>query len=164
MKLYFFYGPPAVGKLTIAQEVAKQTGVPLFDNHAIINPVYRIFGWEHPERKRLVDEIRLEIFRTAAMSGISLITTFGGGGEKYNAYIQQVIAEVEGSGGEVVFVRFMAPKEVLYDRAKEPSRAEYKSMMPPERHRQGLAEVPDMMARALVGEHLEIETLGMQRK
>lgn len=158
MKLIFLYGPPAVGKLTVATKLAELTGLPLFDNHSIINPIYKIFGWDHPDRRRLIDEFRLEILSTAAKSGISLITTYGGGGETYNPHIQKVICAVQEHGGEVIFVHLIAPKEVLYARVSEPSRAEYKSMMTPKIHKQRLEEVPDMMALALVGPHLEIDT------
>ena len=34
MKALFLYGPPAVGKLTIAQALAAKTDYKLFDNHA----------------------------------------------------------------------------------------------------------------------------------
>lgn len=158
MRLFFLYGPPAVGKLTIANEIVKITGLPLVDNHSIINPVFRVFGWDHPERKRLVDEFRLELFKSAAKADISLITTFGGGGETYDSYIKKVIAAVSESGGQVIFVHLTAPKEVLMSRVNQPSRAEYKNMMTPEIHKKRLEEVPDMMARALVGAHLEIDT------
>jgi len=33
MKLVFIYGPPAVGKLTVANALAKVTGFKVFHNH-----------------------------------------------------------------------------------------------------------------------------------
>src|SRR5690349_15125109 len=119
MRLIFLYGPPAVGKLTVGKELAKRLDLPLVDNHSIVNPIARVFGWGHPEQKRLADAFRLELFRSAAREGKSLITTFGGGGEYYNAFIQATLQAVENEGGHVVFVRLIAPKETLTGRVAD---------------------------------------------
>ena len=37
MKLIFIYGPPAVGKLTVARELARIAAFAVFDDHPAIN-------------------------------------------------------------------------------------------------------------------------------
>ena len=37
MKLIFIYGAPAAGKLTVANEIARQTGFKVFHNHLSID-------------------------------------------------------------------------------------------------------------------------------
>ncbi len=44
MKLVFIFGPAAVGKMTVGQELAKITGLRLMHNHVVIEPVLEVFG------------------------------------------------------------------------------------------------------------------------
>lgn len=44
MKLVLLIGNGAVGKMTVGQELMKQTGLRLFHNHMTIEPVLEIFG------------------------------------------------------------------------------------------------------------------------
>ena len=44
MKLVVICGSGAVGKMTVGQELMKQTGLRLFHNHMMIEPVIEIFG------------------------------------------------------------------------------------------------------------------------
>ena len=37
MDFVFLYGAPAVGKLTVGRELARLTGVRLFDNHLVVD-------------------------------------------------------------------------------------------------------------------------------
>lgn len=45
MQLIFIYGPPAVGKLSVANALAKLTGYRVFHNHLTIDLVRSIFDW-----------------------------------------------------------------------------------------------------------------------
>jgi replication-associated recombination protein RarA len=45
MKLLFLYGPPAVGKLTVAREVSALTGYRLFHNHLTVNLTLAVFDF-----------------------------------------------------------------------------------------------------------------------
>ncbi len=152
------YGPPAVGKLTVAKALEHLTNIPLVDVHSLMNPLAKVFGWDHPERERLGRVFRLEFFQAAARAGKSLITTFGGGGVYYDDFIQDARRIVEAEGGRVLFVRLHAPTEVLFERVRHGSRASHAKMQSIEVLQDKLERTPDMCARALVGEHLEIDT------
>ena len=43
MKLVIIFGPHAVGKMTVGQELAKRTGLKLFHNHMTIEVVSDLF-------------------------------------------------------------------------------------------------------------------------
>ena len=43
MNLVFIYGPPGVGKLSVARELARATGYKLFDNHVSIACAESVF-------------------------------------------------------------------------------------------------------------------------
>jgi hypothetical protein len=69
------YGPPAVGKLTVAKEVARLTGMKLFDNHATVNAVAPIFGFSNDTYYKLLRLMRSAIVEEAARANISLVST-----------------------------------------------------------------------------------------
>ena len=45
MKLIALYGPPGVGKLTIARVLAKTTGYKVLHNHLTIELLCALFDW-----------------------------------------------------------------------------------------------------------------------
>src|SRR3989339_543972 len=129
MKLIFVYGPPAVGKLTVAKALATKTNFKLVDNHTLVNPIAYVFGWDNPERSRLADLFRTEFFKSAAKENISLITTSGGGGQSFKDFHDRIINAVTSEGGEVIFVRLTASIETLFERVRNDSRASHKKIV-----------------------------------
>src|SRR3989338_7426258 len=66
MDLIFLYGAPAVGKLTIAKELEKITGYPLFHNH-LVAPVSKLFfQMDSVHAIELRNKIRLDVFEITA--------------------------------------------------------------------------------------------------
>ena len=63
MKLVLLVGNGAVGKMTVGQELMKQTGLRLFHNHMTIEPVLEIFGEFHTNA---ILQMREVIFREFA--------------------------------------------------------------------------------------------------
>ncbi|MBX9890487.1 MAG: AAA family ATPase [Amoebophilaceae bacterium] len=65
-KNYFLIilGPPAVGKMTIGQEIAKETGFVLFHNHLVIEALLPLFEFKSDSFKMLQAEFRTRIFET----------------------------------------------------------------------------------------------------
>ena len=51
MSLIVIIGPPAVGKMTVAYELAKLTGHKVFHNHMAIEPALEFFEYGSPEFK-----------------------------------------------------------------------------------------------------------------
>lgn len=68
MKLVIIFGPHAVGKMTVGQELAKITGLKLFHNHMTIDLVSDLFENIPGERSRLIELFRKEIFEAFAKS------------------------------------------------------------------------------------------------
>ncbi len=62
MKFILIFGPQAVGKMTVGQELAKVTDLKLFHNHMTIDLVSHFFDYGSDEGKRLVGFFRQEIF------------------------------------------------------------------------------------------------------
>jgi hypothetical protein len=77
MKFIIIFGPPAVGKMTVGNELAKLTGLKLFHNHMTIDLVLNFFEFGEPKFRKLVSEFRLRIFEEVASSDLpGLIFTF----------------------------------------------------------------------------------------
>lgn len=75
MKLILLFGPPAVGKLTVAKELAKLTSFTLFHNHIVLNAVTEIFDFNTDARRRLESEFRQRIVEEATLLNKDLIMT-----------------------------------------------------------------------------------------
>ena len=77
MKFIVIFGPPAVGKMSVGQELAKLTGFKLFHNHMTIELVLNFFDYGDPPFQRLVSEFRRRVFEEVAASDLpGLIFTF----------------------------------------------------------------------------------------
>ncbi|MBI1742067.1 AAA family ATPase [Candidatus Acetothermia bacterium] len=126
MKLIFLYGPPAAGKLTVAQELAKLTGYKVFHNHLTIDLVGSIFEWGTRIFWQLVGKYRLELIEAAARERIpGLIFTFVYAKTSDDRFIKKIIRRVETHGGEVLFVQLCCRSTVLFRRLKKPSRNKF---------------------------------------
>lgn len=68
MNLILLTGPPAVGKMTVGQELSKQLGYPLFHNHHSIELTLDMFRWGTPEFKAINSGIRELVFDTVVKS------------------------------------------------------------------------------------------------
>lgn len=71
------FGPPAAGKMTIGQELAKRTNLILFHNHVLIEPLLTIFDFKDPHFRKLIHSFRNQIFEEVSQSSLKgIIFTF----------------------------------------------------------------------------------------
>ena len=122
MKLLFIYGSPAVGKLTVANEIAARTQFKVFHNHLSIDAVEPIFDYGTKPFGRLVSLIRVETVREAARENVDLIYTFCYAKDLDDAHVKKITEVTEENGGEVCFVLLKADREALNRRVTEESR------------------------------------------
>lgn len=66
-KFVFIFGPQAVGKMSVGQELAKETGLKLFHNHMTIDLLEPLFGFS-TEMWKLTHLFRQEIFKSFSKS------------------------------------------------------------------------------------------------
>ena len=125
MKLLFLYGSPAVGKLTVANEIARKTDFKVFHNHLSIDCVEPVFEFGTKPFWRLVELIRFEIVAEAARVGQNLVYTFCYAKDKDDLHVDRMLEVVEGNGGEVHFVLLTAKKSEVEKRVLEESRRKF---------------------------------------
>jgi RNase adaptor protein for sRNA GlmZ degradation len=125
MKLIFLYGAPAVGKLTVAHELAKLTGFRVFHNHLTIDCIEPVFDFGTPSFFKLINLIRLETVAEAARADIDLIYTFCYAKDSDDAHVADFTETVETNGGEICFVLLTCDRGELERRVLEESRKRY---------------------------------------
>jgi AAA+ superfamily predicted ATPase len=129
MKVIFMYGPPAVGKLTVAEIVSKKTNIPLFHNHISRDLVKDIYGDKLGEHYDLVDKIRTDVLSYCATNNTDLIFTFVYGGSEDDQVLKSYIDTIELNGGEIKFVELTANREDLLNRVDNESRKRFKKLL-----------------------------------
>ncbi|MFC4353975.1 AAA family ATPase [Chryseomicrobium palamuruense] len=129
MKLVLLFGPQAVGKMTVGQELAKITELKLFHNHMTIDLVSNFFDYSTKRGQGLVNSFRQQIFEEVAKSDLEgLIFTFVWRFDKdidWN-YVENVVGIFEAEGADVYHVELEADLEERLARNVTPNRLEHK--------------------------------------
>jgi len=126
MNLIFIYGPPAVGKLTVAKELSKITGYRIFHNHLTQDLAGEIYPEFNSVRLDLVNSIRLDVFDYASKNNTDLIFTFVySSGCDDRLFVKEVIDTIANGGGNIHFVQLSAEKAILLNRVADDSRKEF---------------------------------------
>lgn len=126
MQLIVLYGAPGVGKLTVAQELAKLTGYKVLHNHLTVDLVTALFPFGSEQQTRLTTEFRLTMIHEAALAGIpGVIFTMVYGAGSDDAHFKDIIDTTESAGGTVVPVLLVCAIDTLRKRLGDESRAKY---------------------------------------
>lgn len=126
MNLIILYGPPAVGKLSVATELSKMTGYKLLHNHLAIDFVESIFNRSDKEFWKLIDEYRLDIIKKAAKNNIQgiILTTVNIKGTD-DEFIKKLIKIMDDNSGKALFVHLISDINEIKKRLTAPSREQF---------------------------------------
>jgi chloramphenicol 3-O-phosphotransferase len=133
--LVYLYGPPAAGKLTIAEKLRDITGYRLFHNHLTVNAIRPVFDFGTKPFAEAIHRLRLDVFETAARHGIDLIFTNNSAWPGRNAranfveFSEKAAGFVDAAGGRTVFAWISAPLEVLEERVASESRRAHEKLV-----------------------------------
>lgn len=125
MKLVIITGPHAVGKMTVGQALAAQTGLKLFHNHMSIEGICDIFERMPQQRWYLTNLIRDEVFKAFAPSDeYGMIFTFMWAYDfqddwDYLAHVEEIFAPYH---TQVYYVELEADHDVRIERNKTENR------------------------------------------
>ena len=137
--LVYLYGPPAVGKLTVATALARRTRFRLFHNHLTVNALREVFEFGSDAFTAVLQRTRLDVFETAAANGIDLIFTNNSvwagpdGRDRFAEFADRARQRTESGGGRAVFVQLVAPIDVLDARVDSESRQQHGKLVDPAR-------------------------------
>lgn len=143
MKLIFIYGPPAAGKLTVAEKLSEATGIAVFHNHHSRDLVKDIYGDDLMQHYGLVDTIQFDVLEYCAQHDTDLIFTYVYGGPDDDGNVKDFTKKIESNGGTVHFVELMADQEDLVDRVDNASRKRFKKLT----DKQIMTELTEDMSR-----------------
>jgi len=125
MKLVFIWGGPASGKLTIARELERLTGLPVFHNHLVVDALLERLPFGAPEFVRLREAMWMAGFETAISAGQSLIFTFQPEPTVEPGFAGRVVDLVSAGGGEARFARILVSQDEQERRIANDSRREF---------------------------------------
>lgn len=128
MKFVLIFGPQAVGKMTVGQELEKITELKLFHNHMTIELLEPFFGFS-PEMWRLSTLFRTEIFKAVAESKQKgLIFTYVWAFDQQDDwdYVNNICEIFESKEASIYFVELEANLDERVERNKSPHRLEHK--------------------------------------
>ena len=136
MKLVFIHGPPAVGKLTVACELAALTGWRLFHNHLTVNLALAVYDFGTPGFIALREQIWLTVFRRALADRLpGIIFTFNPENSVPQPFIDDLFAEITAGGSEVLPIELTASETEIERRIGAESRHREGKLVDPELYR-----------------------------
>ena len=128
MKFVLLFGPQAVGKMTVGQELAKITELKLFHNHMTIDLLESFFGFSS-EMWRLSTLFREEIFHSFAKSeNYGMIFTFVWAFDQKEdwEFVDKMCRIFEAEDADIFFVELEADVNERLKRNTTPHRLKHK--------------------------------------
>lgn len=141
MELVILYGPPGVGKLTVATELSGRTGFKVFHNHLTTDLVTSLFPFGSEPMGRLTMKYRYDMLEEAAKAGLAgVIHTFVYAQGPDDELMRGLIDAVEPHGGRVTLVLLRCDPDVLLQRVVADSRSAHGKLRDQESLRRLLRE------------------------
>lgn len=129
MKFILIFGPPAVGKMSVGQALAKTTDLKLFHNHMSLELANSFFDFGTPPFRRLSELFRFEIFKEVANSDLDgMIFTFVWAFNlpKEEAYVDRIVDIFKAVGADDYYVELEAELTARLERNKHEHRLSHK--------------------------------------
>ena len=127
MKLVFLIGDAAVGKMTVGQALMKQTGLRLFHNHMMIEPVIEIFGAFNGHVTQQLREVIFHEFAKSDNKGMIFTYLWAFDMQSDWDYVAHVSDIFRQQGAEIYYVELIAPQEVRLQRNETANRIAHKA-------------------------------------
>lgn len=116
MKFVWIIGDPAVGKMTVGQELMKITDLRLFHNHMTIEPVMAVFGAYNSRITRRVRDVIFQEFAASELYGMIFTFLWAFDDPEDWNYVDHVRSIFEPYGTEFYCVELTASEEIRLQR------------------------------------------------
>lgn len=125
MKCTVVYGPPAVGKQTVAEELARFSRAVIVDNGRVIDLIQPLIASNNPEFASLVYSLQLQILNAAMRFGthnIIFTFTFSASAKPDVAFLQTLLEAGKRHNVPVELIHLTAKPRVLLERVTHETR------------------------------------------
>ena len=119
------YGPPASGKLTVAQQLSQLTNLKLFHNHLTVDLLLSVFEFGSPAFVTFREQIWLSVMLEACAAKIGLIFTFTPERTVSEGFLNLLIDEATSSGADVRVVELVCSESKIEQRLAGRSRKQF---------------------------------------
>ncbi len=132
MKLIMLHGPPAAGKLTVANAIAARTGYKVFHNHLTIDCTRPVFDFGSDGFWRINHRLRCEVIAEAARQGINVISTVVYAKGTDDISFHELIDAAESNGGAAYTVLLTCRNDIRRQRIGNESRVRLRKLTNPD--------------------------------
>jgi len=123
MKFIVLHGAPAVGKLSVARELAELSGWKLFHNHLIVDALLAVFDFGSKPFSELRERMWFDVFAAASQSGIEgLIFTFNPENSISEKFLPRLVSEAHERGDLLRFIELTCAEQEIERRIGTPTR------------------------------------------
>ena len=129
MKFVIIFGPLAVGKMTVGQELEKITGLKLFHNHMTIELLLPFFDMYSSSFNKLRNSFRMQLFEEFAKSkseGMIFTYVWELDQKRDCDFVVEIVKIFEKENANVYYVELEADIEKRLKRNKSPHRLKHK--------------------------------------
>ena len=158
MKLVILYGPPAVGKLSVAQVLAARTGFRVLHNHLLLDLSHALFDLGTDASRAFTHRLRdlsLEAAREVHLPGVIVTFVYA---RNRDAYILGLCDMAEAQGDEVCLVHLTCDTSTLEARVTEPSRGAFDKLTTVAGLREKLGTLAEPFEQVQGRESLSLQT------
>lgn len=127
MKLVLIIGSGAVGKMTVGQALMAKTGLRLFHNHMMIEPVIEIFGNYNPCAVDRLRRVVFEEFVKTDAKGMIFTYMWAFDHQADWDYVMNLTGFFEKNGAEIYCVELIADQKIRLERNRTENRLAQKA-------------------------------------
>lgn len=127
MKFVLIIGSGAVGKMTVGQALMKKTGLRLFYNHLMIEPVIEIFGYYDGKVTEQLREVIFKSFVESQCDGMIFTYMWAFDSPEDWTYILNIVKLFEDYGAQIYCVELVADQEIRLQRNQTENRLLHKA-------------------------------------